>query len=358
MRTQTWMAIAIAAGLSCAAMAAADPQAFNQHYAAYQQALKNKDIKAAIHELSIAHQLAKEVYSADSENYANLTLNLANAKLAIKTTPNEVFPLYQQVVTSYEKLFGADDPRLIEALLGVSKTAADTSLTLQMLDRSISIAEHSKDPALLAEVQLEGFEIASKTNKYSYKHLNWLKDAYAFFNSDANKNANLKLRATFLLGDAKLGEKRLNEAADLLNNVVEQTKGLNYSHPFALASHARLVTVYERLGKSDAATPHCVALGAMQPWANDQDIVPLYRVEPSYPEREARRGVDGYAVLRFTINESGAVQNISVEKTSGSASFGEVASKALSKWRYTPKFVDGKPTTTDNHLVRLDFNIN
>lgn len=335
----------------------ADKAGFQQHYQAYQQALQAKDKTKALSELELAYQQAKDVYPADGEDFANLTLSLANHQLNFTKQPNaQIQPLFVQALAAYEKLYGANDPRLIEALLGAAKTASTDEDKLAFANRAIEIAQAANKPLLLAEVQLEAFEIVSVTPLYKPKHLKWLDEAYAYFSSPANQDQVLKLRATFLLGNAHIRDRNSDKSISLLNDVVAQTKGLNFSHPYALASHARLVSIYERKGESAAATEHCVALGAMQPWDDNQDPMPLYRVEPKYPERAARAGLDGYAVLHFTINESGAVQNIKVMETGGAESFGEAATKALAKWRYAPKFVDGKATTAESK-VRLDFQL-
>lgn len=333
----------------------ADQAGFKQHYQAYQQALQAKDKAKALSELELAYQQAKEVYPADGEDFANLTLSLANHRLNFSKQPKaQIHPLYTQALAVYEKLYGANDPRLLEALLGAAKTASTDDAKLAFVNRSMDIAAAANKPLLLAEVQLEAFDIVSITTLYKPKHLKWLEEAYAYSQSPENQDQMLKLRATFLLGNAHMRDRDLSKSTALLNDVVAQTKGLNFSHPYALASHARLVGLYEQMGKSDAATEHCVALGAVQPWNDNQEPMPLYRVEPRYPESAARAGRSGFAVLHFTINESGAVQNIKVVKTGGSDSFGDAAAKALAKWRYAPKFVDGKATTADAK-VQLDF---
>lgn len=353
-----WM-IASTVLLACSfsLTAHADKASFQQHYHAYQQALQAKDQSKALSELELAYQQANDVYPTESEDFANLAISLANHRLNLKKIPNEqIHPLYVQALASYEKLYGAADARVLEPLLGAAKTTSADKDKLTLLQRALEIATATNDPTLRAEVQIEAFDVISKTPLYSKKHLGWLEDAYTYLSSPANQNKELKLRATFLLGNAHMHNYNLEKSASLLNDVVAQTKGLNFSHPYALASHARLVSIYERQGESAAATEHCLALGSMQPWNDNQDPVPLYRVEPKYPERAARAGKDGFAILQFTINESGAVQNIKVVATGGSETFGEAATAALAKWRYAPKFADGKATTADAK-VRLDFRL-
>ena len=53
--------------------------------------------------------------------------------------------------------------------------------------------------------------------------------------------------------------------------------------PLKLVTHARLVTLFEKSGDSEAATKHCRAIGEMKPWDPDQKPEPIYRVNPKYP---------------------------------------------------------------------------
>ncbi len=355
MRYVRWTGLVLASLLACPALATADNGSFKQHYQAYQQALSQRDLPLALQELEQAYTLAKQIYAPDSEDFANLTLSLANHRLRDDKIPRQdIYPLYSQALSSLEKLHGPANVALLDPLLGAAKTAEDHHAKLSLLERAIDIAEQQQNPALLAEVQLEAYEVASNTFYYGRKHLGWLKQAHAYASSPANRDANLTLRTTFHLGNALMGSNELRKSAELLTTVVDQTKALNFSHPYALASHARLVNIYERLGKSEQATPHCIALGSMKPWDDNQEQAPLFRVEPKYPLREAERGVMGYAVLSFTINTSGAVQNVEVLETGGAKSFGEESAKALAKWRFAPKFVDGKAVTASSK-VRIDF---
>lgn len=50
-----------------------------------------------------------------------------------------------------------------------------------------------------------------------------------------------------------------------------------------------------------------VAVNAPQfgDFAVNQQVMPLHRVEPNYPAKALQRGVEGYVILRFTIDELG-----------------------------------------------------
>ena len=75
----------------------------------------------------------------------------------------------------------------------------------------------------------------------------------------------------------------------------------------------------------------------------DGDAIPLVRVPPQYPQRANSRGIEGWVQLEFTITESGAVTDIVVVAAEPSGYFERAASRALSRWKYKPKIIDGRP---------------
>jgi len=74
---------------------------------------------------------------------------------------------------------------------------------------------------------------------------------------------------------------------------------------------------------------------------SDSDSVPLVRVPPQYPIRAAERGIEGWVVLRFTITATGTVENPEVIDSNPKRIFDRAAKRALKKWKYRPRIVDG-----------------
>jgi TonB family protein len=64
---------------------------------------------------------------------------------------------------------------------------------------------------------------------------------------------------------------------------------------------------------------------------------------------------EGYVQLQFDITEEGATDNIKVIKSVPSGFFDEEAKKSLSKWKYTPKVVNGVTVRQVDLKVQLDF---
>jgi protein TonB len=62
--------------------------------------------------------------------------------------------------------------------------------------------------------------------------------------------------------------------------------------------------------------------------------------------------------LSFTINEIGGVEDVSVIEAQPKRIFDKEAKRALRKWKYKPKVVDGKPVKQPGLTVQLDFKMN
>ena len=86
----------------------------------------------------------------------------------------------------------------------------------------------------------------------------------------------------------------------------------------------------------------------------DRAPLPLVRVEPMYPPQAAKRGLEGWVQLRFTISTGGSVQDASVVKSSNPV-FHRAALDAVAKWKYEPQMQGGKPVETPGIEVVLRF---
>lgn len=77
---------------------------------------------------------------------------------------------------------------------------------------------------------------------------------------------------------------------------------------------------------------------------SDRDAQPLVRIEPQYPPRAAERGVEGTCNVRFDVTPDGTPTNIQILRCSSSL-FESAARRAVERWRYNPKVVDGVPVS-------------
>ena len=99
----------------------------------------------------------------------------------------------------------------------------------------------------------------------------------------------------------------------------------------------------------------------------DGEYIPLFKVTPIYPRRAQERGIMGYAVVSFTITETGTVEDaIALEGYCGDPEdpnaqmrecsiFNSASVRASLKLKYKPKIVDGKPTAVEAVKHRFTF---
>ncbi|MBE1286688.1 MAG: TonB family protein [Alteromonadaceae bacterium] len=100
-----------------------------------------------------------------------------------------------------------------------------------------------------------------------------------------------------------------------------------------------------------------VSLGGVGAMRRDGEATPIVRIEPKYPVQAARDGKEGWVRLSFTINEVGGVEDVDVIEADPRRVFDREAKRALRKWKYKPKIVDGKPVKQPGMRVQLDFTL-
>ncbi len=89
----------------------------------------------------------------------------------------------------------------------------------------------------------------------------------------------------------------------------------------------------------------------------DGDATPIVRIEPKYPMTAQRNGTEGWVKLSFSINEVGGVEDVTVIEAQPKRVFDRAAKRALKRWKYKAKIVDGKPIKQTGLTVQLDFSM-
>jgi protein TonB len=104
----------------------------------------------------------------------------------------------------------------------------------------------------------------------------------------------------------------------------------------------------------------------------DGDYLPIVKVQPVYPRRALSRGMSGWVIVEFTVNEQGMVENPVVVANCGmvqnarsegecedrpSSIFDSAALKAALKFKYKPKVIDGVPTATAGVQNKITFEL-
>ena len=86
------------------------------------------------------------------------------------------------------------------------------------------------------------------------------------------------------------------------------------------------------------------------------DYLPIVRVAPVYPARALSRGIEGYVDMSFTVTTTGTVRD-PIVMFSTSSLFERAATRAVLKFKYKPRVVDGVPVDVVGVKTRISFQI-
>lgn len=120
----------------------------------------------------------------------------------------------------------------------------------------------------------------------------------------------------------------------------------------ARLGEAGLISTSDRAA-AEAETDEAEAEGAAEPDPLNRPARPLRRQGPEYPDRAAGAGIEGVALLTFTVTAQGRVTDAQVVFSAPHTMFGDAALRAVRNWRYEPKLVDG--VEVDHEGVQTTF---
>ena len=86
------------------------------------------------------------------------------------------------------------------------------------------------------------------------------------------------------------------------------------------------------------------------------DYLPIVRVAPVYPARALSRGLEGFVDLMFTVTTTGTVKDPVVIQSTSSL-FERAAIRAVLKFKYKPRVVDGVPVDVPGVKTRISFQL-
>lgn len=89
--------------------------------------------------------------------------------------------------------------------------------------------------------------------------------------------------------------------------------------------------------------------------AGDGDVIPIVQIEPQYPREALINCVGGVVNLEFTILEDGSVEDPKVLSADPPRLFDRSALRAILRWKFKPRVVDGRPVKRRATLP-LEFN--
>ncbi len=89
----------------------------------------------------------------------------------------------------------------------------------------------------------------------------------------------------------------------------------------------------------------------------DGDTLAIVRVLPRYPSRALSRGIEGWVLLEFAIDELGLALNPVVIESEPPGIFDRAATSAVKRWKYRPMIEDGRPRMRPGVRQLISFEI-
>ena len=89
----------------------------------------------------------------------------------------------------------------------------------------------------------------------------------------------------------------------------------------------------------------------------DGDTLAIVRVLPRYPSRALSRGIEGWVLQEFAIDELGLAVNPVVIESEPSGIFDRAATSAVKRWKYRPMIEDGRPRIRPGVRQLISFEI-
>ncbi|HHX8284950.1 energy transducer TonB [Vibrio diabolicus] len=117
------------------------------------------------------------------------------------------------------------------------------------------------------------------------------------------------------------------------------------------------MTPVSALGLNTALEGIAISAPNLKGKMGNQQALPLYRVDPRYPSKALKRRVEGYVIMRFTIDATGRPKDIEVIEAEPQRMFEREAIRALKKWKYQPKVEDGVSIEQYGQTAKVEFKL-
>ncbi len=99
-------------------------------------------------------------------------------------------------------------------------------------------------------------------------------------------------------------------------------------------------------------------IGAWSPGdrSAEGDVVPIVKINPQWPREALLNGIEGFVEVEFTIQPDGTVADVKVLNAEPRRLFVRNAIRAILKWKFKPRIVDGQPVAR-RATQRIEFKL-
>lgn len=84
---------------------------------------------------------------------------------------------------------------------------------------------------------------------------------------------------------------------------------------------------------------------------------PVNVIQPKYPSKAKKKGLEGKVVFKFDVAAKGFPYNIKVLQSEPKGVFDYQATKALKRWTFKPEMVNGDAVYSPNRTYTMEFKL-
>ena len=369
--------IYLIAALPAVAESSDPAEELNVAWRAYTAALEQQDHQLVVTTAKAALDAGEKVLEPSDERMLALHINYARSLNDAGDT-DAASDAYKVTLDLTEDIHGKrslESLTLLPEYADTLASAGSAGRQLNVYRRALKIVERESGENSLAYAKLaQHAAIRAYDLSRSTDGRRLLLSARDIYQQSKGEDSLEVAFANFYLGKFEYTNRRYRKSADYLTQALPGFAGEDDQHiEYRMHAHALLVQVYERRNMSDEATEHCVAIGELSPLRAAADYKPLFRAVPRYPYALLTAGAEGHVDFEFTVDEHGFVRDPTIinRASTGEAnrsssihrmededvSFDAAALKAVERFRYAPRVVDGKAVAVEGVKTRISFAI-
>lgn len=334
-----------------------DLQEFKKSQKCYSSSVAKEDWQVALLCAKISLEVGKDIFDSGDKKITAVTHNYG-LMLAKNKSYKKAVDTLKKARKLYRKNYGKNselegwlllDMAETQIYLNSSRAAKNYKKALEILSPLESFTKfHMAKISLDASIKLSGLTNLNKKSskialELSYIAHNFFYEIHDYENKNTALSAFVIGKLYYLRGDNKLAQEFLEMSL------------LNYD--VGKYAHAILVDIHTNNGDIQLAKKHQIALGKVFPSQNETSkYKPIFVKNPSYPKRAMERKRGGYAIVSFTINKNGGVDDPTLlEENPRNMGFGREALKVADQLKFLPQIKNGEVISVPNVTYKYTF---
>ena len=340
---------------------------FNKDYAEIQELISTGQFRKASESALAATPLAEIVFNSDLENLANYYYLVAQLQA---TQPwsgmvGETVPIAERAVEMMSSLHGDASEEALRAhgymlriltfaMRGAGNRQRIASILRVQTTKALKLVK-DVETAAAADLYLAlsgSAQTLSKAKKYSDAASQIFASVYGAKSKEALQTRVSSARF--------LGRKRqILELTSILNSIGQEENVLL----LRASIHQQLAVLHLKSGEEEAAMQQNIAasegfeLLGQEKTIGAMEMLPILKADPKYPREAFTRGIEGYVILEYQVDESGRAVEPRVIEAVPRGTFDKAAIEAAKLYRYLPKIKDGLPVAVSRVRQRINFEL-